>query len=90
MNNEFNLKGNSVKAIIIDSSNDNVIEGNIFLSQANDIIFIESTKSMNDNITKNTMKGNASSIYGYYASNSNYGYIAQNDIKIRGNSNVTD
>ncbi len=90
INNEFNLKGTVVKAIISDSSNDNVIEGNIFLSQANDIIFIESTKSMNDNITKNTMKGNASSIYGYYASNSNYGYIAQNDIEIRGNSNVTD
>ena len=90
MNNEFNLKGNSVKAIIIDSSNDNVIEGNIFLSDANDLIFIESTKSMNDNIIKNILKGNASSIYGYYASNSNYGQIVQNDIEIRGTSNVTD
>ena len=90
LNNEFNLKGNSVKAIIIDSSNDNVIEGNIFLSDANDIIFIESTKSINDNIINNTMKGNASSIYGYYASNSNYGHVAQNDIEIRGTSNVTD
>lgn len=88
--NEFNLKGNSVKAIIIDSSRDNVIEGNLILSQANDLIFIESTKSLNDNITQNTLKGNASSIFGYYATNSNYGYIGENSIEIRGTSNVTD
>ncbi len=89
-NNEFNLKGNDVKAIIMSSSKYNLIEGNIILSDANDLIFIESEKSMYDNITKNTLKGNASSVYGYYATNSNYGLIEQNNIEIRGTSNITN
>ena len=90
LDNEFNLKGDSVKAIILDSSRNTVIEGNIILSDANDLIFIESTKSLYDNITQNTLRGNASSVYGYYASNSNYGHIGNNIIEIRGTSNITE
>lgn len=88
--NIFNISGGNVKVISIDSSYYTLIQNNAMKADGDDVIFIDSKKSMYDNVTQNLMNGRASSIFGYSANSVNYGYVGLNDIEISGNASETN
>ena len=87
--NMFNIDSKSDALIINNSQNISVLN-NHFTGIGDKLIFISSSNSNNSLIGDNIILGNASEIFGYYALNSNYNSIISNDIKINGNSLVTN
>jgi len=89
--NRFNVnESNNVKVITINNSHDISVENNNFTGVANDLVFIGAFNSFDNNIVDNAMIGNASDIFGIYLSNSSHINIELNNIRLKGNSAITN
>ena len=88
--NKFEIASENVKIIVSDSSFNNSIDSNVMLAQAINLVFVQSRNCEYENLTNNVIKGNASSIFAYRASNVAHGFVGYNDIEIYGLSNVTN
>lgn len=89
-NNKFEISADNAKIISNLASNYNLIDNNVMSAQADNLVFVLSNGAEHENLTNNVIMGNATSIFGYFASNVSFGFVELNDIEINGFSNTTN